>query len=166
MKDPITVVLGHVEPAGVGDRSPTSLEETMPGSSRRAAALLVAGSLIGAITLSGCAADDGDGAPAGASGSPSAGQSDEPVVVDFVIDNNQVSPTVNRVPVESGDSVRLSVTSDVADSIHVHGVELTLVLEAGVKGVLEFVVPPGIQHNVYPVEGHNSGLILFELRVR
>ena len=138
----------------------------MPGSTRCATAVLAAGSLIGAIMLSGCTADDGDGTAAGASGSPSVSASDEPVVVDVVIDNNQVSPTINRVPVQVGDSVRLSVTSDVADSIHLHGVELTLVLKAGVTGVLEFDSPPGIQRNVYPVEAHDSGLILFELRVR
>lgn len=88
------------------------------------------------------------------------------MVLDFVINNLQVSPKLNRVPVDIGDTVRLSVTSDVADEIHVHGVEETLVLRAGVESVPEFVVPTGVPRGVYEAEGHNSGLILFELRVR
>jgi hypothetical protein len=142
------------------------MEELMPGAGRRAALLLAAGALAGLIALSGCASENGAGPEPSASGSPSASASDEPIAVEFVINNNQVSPTVNRVPVEAGDTVQLSVTSDVADSIHVHGVELFLDLEAGVRGDFEFTIPSGLQRNVYPVEGHNSGLILFELRVR
>jgi hypothetical protein len=60
----------------------------------------------------------------------------------------------------------MGVTSDIDDTIHVHGVERRLVLTAGERGVLDFTIPPGLPRGVYAVEAHDGGLILFELRVR
>ncbi len=137
----------------------------MSRSLRTCAVRFAAGSLTLAISLSACA----DGANDPPSSEPSESGSDsgeEPVDLEFVIDNLQVSPAIGRVPVDIGDAVRLSVTSDVDDSIHVHGVERFLVLTADEPGVLDFTVPPGLARGVYPVEAHDGGVLLFELRVR
>jgi hypothetical protein len=119
------------------------------------------------MVLAACADDGGEGsAPDASTGSPSAGSSDEPVVVEVEIDNAQVSPTIGRIAMDIGDEMRLSVTSDEADTIHVHGVDRTLRLEPDVTGEIDFVVPPGVPRGVYAVETHGGGLILFEIKIR
>ena len=138
----------------------------MPASCRRTTRLLAVG-LAAALLLAACADDGGEGStPSGSSGSPSASSSDGPVVIEVEIDSAQVSPTIDRVPLDIGDEMRLTVTSDAADTIHVHGVDRTLVLEPGVPGTVDFVVPAGVPRGVYSVETHGGGLILFEIKVR
>jgi hypothetical protein len=139
----------------------------MPGSRRRATLNLAAGGLAVALMLTACADDGGEGsAPGDSSGSPSPGASEGPVEVEVEIDSGQVSPTIGRVPLDIGDEMRLSVTSDAADTIHVHGVDRTLILEPNVEGEIDFVVPPGVPRGVYAVETHGGGLILFEIKIR
>ena len=131
----------------------------MPGWRRRGVALT--GALVTAIMLSACAGDDSPAGPESPSPSGSG-----PLVVEIVIDNLQVSPTLDRVPVDIGDEISLRVTSDTDDTIHVHGVDRQLVLTAGEQCVLDFTIPPGLPRGLYTVEAHSGGLILFELRVR
>lgn len=140
----------------------------MRGTSRSAVCRIGASAFTLAIMLSACggAADPQGAADPGEPASPSQAAGDGPTIVELVIENNQVSPTLNRLPVDIGDAVRLTVTSDDDESIHVHGVEVWLVLEGGVEGVLEFDIPPGLPRGRYDVEGHESGVLLFELRVR
>lgn len=126
---------------------------------------MLATALAATALLSACAAD-GDADPPVGSTSPTASTSDGPIALDFVIENLQVSPTVNRVAVDIGDEVTLGVTSDEDDTAHVHGVERRLILTGGERGVLDFTIPPGLARGVYTVEMHDTGLILFELRVR
>lgn len=67
-----------------------------------------------------------------------------------------------RVAVELGSEVRLSVTADVADEVHVHGYDLTASTAPGEPGILEFTADiPG----VFEVELHESGLKLVDLEV-
>jgi hypothetical protein len=134
----------------------------MPGSPRRAAVRVASGCLVAALALSACSGDGGGGDPPDSTAPTSEG----PLALEVVIDNLQVSPTLNRVGVDIGDEVILSVTSDIDDTIHVHGVERQLVLTAGEQGSIDFSIPPGLQRGVYPVEAHDGGLLLFELRVR
>ena len=136
----------------------------MPSSRRGVATRLAALGMVVATVLPACAS--GDDPPTDDPTETSSGTGDEPVVLDLVIENLQVSPTINRVPVDIGDEVSLGVTSDVDDTIHVHGVERRLVLTAGERGVLDFTIPPGLPRGVYTVEAHDGGLVLFELRVR
>lgn len=50
-----------------------------------------------------------------------------------------------RVKVALGTRLRITVTSDVADELHVHGYDLTQELSAGQSGSLEFVADkPGV----------------------
>jgi hypothetical protein len=139
----------------------------MPGARPRAVARHAVTCLLAAVALSACAgSEDGGRDPSESAASPSASTAAAPLELDVVIDSGQVSPTIDRVPLDIGDAVRLSVTSDSADVIHVHGVDRTLDLEAGVPGVLNFVVPPGVPRGVYTVETHGGGLILFEIKIR
>jgi len=67
-----------------------------------------------------------------------------------------------RIEVETGSQVRLVVTSDVADEIHVHGYDVFGDLEPGVAAVIEFTADiPGI----FEVELEGSHLEILELQV-
>lgn len=64
--------------------------------------------------------------------------------------------------ISTGDTVRLSVTADAADLLHVHGYDLTTDLEVGTPGVIEFVAR---FEGGYEVELEGSGLLLANLVV-
>jgi hypothetical protein len=59
--------------------------------------------------------------------------------------------------------VRLVVTSDVADEIHVHGYELEKALTPGDPATLEFMAD---QSGLFEVELHETGKMLTSLVVR
>ncbi len=105
-----------------------------------------------------------------ATDNPSPNPSDEepapsPVVVEIRVRGGQVSTETDRVPVAVGDTVRMIVRSDVADEIHVHGIEEVLQVEPGQRAVLEFLVPEGTAPGLYEVETHDSALLLLQLEV-
>lgn len=140
---------------------------------RRATCLLV-GALL--LALSGCAPGDDTSAATSTSGSPtpSGSSSSEPdvsatedtdraVEITVSVQDGTVSPPPRRVEVPKDSQVRLLVTSDVDDEVHVHGFEVEERLEAGRTTTLEFVADePG----VFEVETHESGLELLQLEVR
>lgn len=67
-----------------------------------------------------------------------------------------------RVSVPLGTPIVLSVTSDVADEIHVHGYDRTAEVPAGATGSIAFTAStPG----VFEVELENSKLELMQLQV-
>lgn len=87
---------------------------------------------------------------------------DNVTAIDVVVSGGVVSPDLGEVAVPLGNTVRLVVTADSVDEIHVHGYDLYLDLAPGVPGELEFVASiPGI----FEVELHEGGQLLFELRV-
>ncbi len=66
----------------------------------------------------------------------------------------------DRVEVGVGDMVRLVVTSDTADHVHVHGYDIFADLVEGEASTIDFVAAiPGIVE----IELEDSGLLLFEL---
>jgi heme/copper-type cytochrome/quinol oxidase subunit 2 len=74
----------------------------------------------------------------------------------------QVSGDTGRVPVPVGDQVTLTVTSDVADEVHLHGYDLTAALTPGTPAELTFdATIPG----VFEVELHEAGTVLLSLQV-
>ena len=127
------------------------------------------------LVLAACGAEDGQGdtaasatpattAPSAppdtpdASATPAADHEIEVAIADGSVDTADDS-----VEVAVGETVRLTVTSDADDEVHVHGVEQTAELSAGSPTTLEFsLAEPG----VYEVETHESGLLLFQLIVR
>jgi hypothetical protein len=62
-----------------------------------------------------------------------------------------------------GDTVKLTVSSDRADIVHVHGVNIEKPVPAGTSVTITFTVKdPGI----YEVETHESDLTLLQIEAR
>jgi nitrous oxide reductase len=79
------------------------------------------------------------------------------------INNGKVEGVPARVEVNRGTRVRLEVTSDRSDELHVHGYDKTARLAPSSPAAVTFVADlPG----VFEVETHDSGLLLFQLVVR
>lgn len=92
--------------------------------------------------------------------SPDAGAPVEEIEVR--VENGEPDPTPGRVEVPVGSTVRLTVTSDVADEVHVHTYEEEITLRPGNPGSVEFTADiPGL----FEVEMHESGTVLFSLQV-
>jgi hypothetical protein len=68
----------------------------------------------------------------------------------------------SRVEVAAGEAVRLVVTSDVAEEVHVHGYDLEVALAPGQPTAIDLV---GDLPGVWEVELHGSGDVLCELEV-
>jgi plastocyanin len=84
-------------------------------------------------------------------------------VVEVEIADGQVSTDDDQVEVRRGDTVRIVVTSDVDDEVHVHGVEQTATLVAGETATVEFTVE---ESGLFEVETHEGDLLLFQLLVQ
>jgi heme/copper-type cytochrome/quinol oxidase subunit 2 len=75
----------------------------------------------------------------------------------------KVETAARRVAVSSGDRVRIQVSSDVADEVHVHGYDLSKDVGPGKPATIEFTANlPG----VWEVELENAKRKLFDLEVR
>ncbi|HSK25367.1 MAG TPA: hypothetical protein VK894_00465, partial [Jiangellales bacterium] len=96
-------------------------------------------------------------------GSGAAAAPDGATVVEVTVAGGSVSTAASRVDVAVGTPVRLVVTSDVDDELHVHGVDVEAPLAAGQPAVLDFVpAEPGL----YDVETHDSALMLVQIAAR
>jgi hypothetical protein len=94
---------------------------------------------------------------------PTASASPSVQVIEVHIVDGEVHTDADRVEVASGAAVRLVVTSDVDDELHVHGADETAPVVADVPTTLEFAISePG----VFEVETHDSGLLLVQLLVQ
>lgn len=85
--------------------------------------------------------------------------------IEVSVANGRVSPSPDRrVEVAQGDNVRIVISSDRADEVHVHGYELEAEIPAGGSATVEFVAD---QPGSFEVEMHelDPGL-LFTLLVR
>ena len=79
------------------------------------------------------------------------------------VKNGKVQMPDDVVELSLGEPVRLEITSDTADEVHVHGYERKAEVAPGQKVVLEFNADiPG----TFEVEFEDAGLKLFELQVR
>nr|WP_093608842.1 hypothetical protein [Streptomyces indicus] len=81
----------------------------------------------------------------------------------ITIDGKQVDPAPGRIEVKKGDRIRLTVTSDRADTLHVHGYDKEADLAAGRPASLTFTAD---RTGLFEVETHGSGLLLTQLVVR
>jgi hypothetical protein len=145
---------------------------------RRAVAGLAVAALVGS-GLAGCGDGDGDGdpatpapttgGPAATGGAPtltptrSAPATPEPdALFEFEIVDGRASPPLDRAPVARGSTVRIEVTSDQADEVHLHGYDLTADVGPGGAGVIEFTAD---QTGLFELETHEGGLVLLQLVV-
>jgi len=99
----------------------------------------------------------------GACGSAAAGDPSVVKEITVTIVGTTVTPAPDRIEVAKGQSVRLTVTSDRADMLHVHGYDKSLELKPGTPAVLQFVAD---QDGLFEVEVHSSHLQLFQLEVQ
>lgn len=119
-----------------------------------------AGATIALLVLTGCGAsastdDDQDQAD------PTPSQH-EHSAIEVTVADGEVSPPATEHAFELGDEVTLTITSDEADELHLHGYDEELALPAGEAATLTFTADiPG----VFEAELHESGLLLFELKV-
>jgi hypothetical protein len=79
------------------------------------------------------------------------------------IAGGRVDPPVGRVEVGKGSTIRLTVTSDVPDELHVHGYDRRLTLEPGRAATLEFRADVT---GMFEIETHGNHLLLVQLVVR
>ena len=118
---------------------------------RRATSVLT---LVLAVLLAGCG---------GSSTSGESGGSGNTDTIQVAVKDGKVTPATHREPVSKGDTVKLIVTTDTADAVHVHGVDIEKATSPGKPVTITFVAKdPGI----YDVETHDSGLQLLQLEVR
>ena len=99
-------------------------------------------------------------APTAAAPSPSPTPQVRTIAVAYA--GGQVTGSSGREEVRLGEQVVLRVSSDVAEEVHVHGYDLEAVVPAG--GSADIPVSATIP-GVFEVELHESGKVLYQLRV-
>lgn len=105
--------------------------------------------------------DDSEGEDASeAESADDAGEDVE--TLEVTIADGGVSPPFDTYEVALGADVRIEITSDVADELHLHGYDLELELEPGEPGVLEFTADI---EGRFELETHDLGLQLLQLEV-
>ncbi|MEV0086753.1 hypothetical protein [Saccharopolyspora sp. NPDC050642] len=115
--------------------------------------------LAGAALLSACAAPPAAEPPALQAESSAASV----VSADFEVVDGQVRGPSERLQAPHGGLVRLTVRSDEADELHVHGYDKSAQLRPGEPATVEFRTDiPG----VFEIELHHSGSALPSLVVR
>jgi hypothetical protein len=86
----------------------------------------------------------------------------KPAVPRIVVVDGKPRGGVRRLSFDSGERVRFSVTSDVADEVHVHGYDISEDVAAGES--VRFSFPARIE-GVFEVELEGRGEQIAELRV-
>ncbi|MFI8106435.1 hypothetical protein [Streptomyces sp. NPDC086023] len=125
----------------------------------------VAGKPVEASTpLASTGAGGGAGAGHGHAPAPGGGPS-TPVdhTVTVAVRDGKVEPPPGRIELDRGRRVALTVTSDTADTLHVHGYDKELALPAGRPATLVLTVD---RTGLFEVETHDTGLVLTQLLVR
>ncbi|WP_234431912.1 cupredoxin domain-containing protein [Streptomyces sp. NRRL S-241] len=92
---------------------------------------------------------------------PAPEQADRTVAI--TVQDGKVSPAPARTELRRGERVALRVTSDRADTLHVHGYDKELVLPAGQEATLILTAD---RTGLFEVETHESNLVLTQLLVR
>ncbi|MEU5916464.1 hypothetical protein [Streptomyces sp. NPDC047141] len=83
--------------------------------------------------------------------------------VTLAITGTTVEPPPSRIELKKGERLTLRVTSDRADTLHVHGYDRELPLSPGVPATLTLTAD---RTGLFEVETHESGLVLTQLVVR
>lgn len=134
---------------------------SVPGAARACALLAVSASLLAA-----CGSDDKTAAPtttAAVPATPTTTTSDPFHTIEVTYANGQVVGGVRTQPVRLGEKVRLRVTSDVDEEIHVHTYDVMADVAAGKRAELEFTADIPGRHEV---ELEKKGKQLVELEVK
>ncbi|MEV4948490.1 hypothetical protein [Streptomyces sp. NPDC053755] len=100
--------------------------------------------------------------PTGTTPTPSGATADGRTV-EITVSGTSVRPAPSRIELRKGERITLRVTSDRADTLHVHGYDRELPLPAGRPGSLTLTAD---RTGLFEVETHESGLVLTQLLVR
>ncbi|WP_109781062.1 hypothetical protein [Streptomyces sp. CG 926] len=92
---------------------------------------------------------------------PPSEQADRTVTI--TVRDGKVSPAPARTELRRGERLALRVTSDRADTLHVHGYDKELALPAGQEATLILTAD---RTGLFEVETHESDLVLTQLLVR
>ncbi|UQX04897.1 cupredoxin domain-containing protein [Streptomyces sp. RerS4] len=103
----------------------------------------------------------GTPAPPEAAGPQSPQPADRTVTI--AVRDGKVTPAPTRTEVKRGARIALRVTSDRADTLHVHGYDKELALPAGQEATLLLTAD---RVGLFEVETHDSDLVLTQLLVR
>lgn len=90
------------------------------------------------------------------------GADGRPTVERIVVRDGKPAGGAARLEYASGERVRFSVHSDVADEVHVHGFDIAKNVPA--NGSVRFDFPADIE-GVFEVELHHSEIKIAELRI-
>ncbi|MFI5804201.1 hypothetical protein [Streptomyces sp. NPDC051561] len=105
----------------------------------------------------------GPGTPAPGTPAPPAASPKADRAVDIAIADGKVDPAPGRVELKKGQRLELSVVSDKADTLHIHGYDRKMELPAGKRVTYSFVAD---RTGLFEVETHGSDLLLTQLAVR
>ncbi|KOY58520.1 hypothetical protein ADK59_08125 [Streptomyces sp. XY332] len=83
--------------------------------------------------------------------------------VTLTVRDGKVTPAPGRTELRRGERIALRVTSDRADTLHVHGYDKELALPAGQEATLVLTAD---RSGLFEVETHESRLVLTQLLVR
>ncbi|NML54486.1 hypothetical protein HHL19_24615 [Streptomyces sp. R302] len=83
--------------------------------------------------------------------------------LDIRVAGSTVTPAPARVELRKGERITLRVTSDRADTVHVHGYDREAALTPGTPATLTLTAD---RTGLFEVETHESGLVLTQLVVR
>ncbi|MEU2505589.1 hypothetical protein ABZ621_12835 [Streptomyces sp. NPDC007863] len=95
--------------------------------------------------------------------SPSPSPSPDGRTLDIRVTGSTVAPAPSRVELRKGERITLRVTSDRADTVHVHGYDREAPLAPGTPATLTLTAD---RTGLFEVETHESGLVLTQLVVR
>lgn len=96
-------------------------------------------------------------------GACSSGKSGGPVAIDLTIAQGKITPGTASYDVAKGSTVTITITSDAADTVHVHGYEIEKPIAAGATTVITFVAD---KTGRYEVETHVIQATIATLNVR
>ncbi|NUW40104.1 hypothetical protein [Nonomuraea rhodomycinica] len=94
---------------------------------------------------------------------PGAGGQGGEARAEITVRAGRVSPPSGWLEARRGQTVAITVTSDVADELHVHGYDRTAELRPGQAVTVRFRAD---MTGVFEVETHESGLVLTQVAVR
>ena len=114
-------------------------------------------------TVTGGTGDGHEHEPGDATPTPEPTGTAEPdAVFAFAIAAGRAEPPLDRHTVAEGSTVRIEVTSDQADELHLHGYDLAAEVGPGKPAVIEFTAD---QTGLFELETHESALVLLQLEV-
>jgi hypothetical protein len=140
---------------------------------RRSLAALAVVLLLASCTAS-PAARTAPTSPTGSAGTPAASPTTSPAetplpqpsstvrVIEISLKNGKATPNGDRVSLEKGTILRLKISSDHADEVHVHGYDVEIPVKAG-AGVSKDITLDEVGR--FEIESHEPSLTILQLLV-